>query len=87
MACPYLEYRDANGDLTFDEARAYCTAADRFVQPLRADICNDRYELEHATHCEIYRAHADGDDGAGDARAEDARADDGGAPIEGADRS
>ncbi|SFG62748.1 hypothetical protein SAMN04488063_2635 [Halopelagius inordinatus] len=56
MACPHLAYhRSANGE-EFDEPRAYCTVADRFVQPMRADICNDRYGLDHADHCEIYRA-------------------------------
>jgi hypothetical protein len=42
---------------SFDEARAYCGVADEFVQPMRADVCNDRYDLDHASHCEIYRAH------------------------------
>jgi hypothetical protein len=59
MACPFLEYRDAAGEQSFDEPRAYCTAAGRFVQPMRADVCNDRYDLDHATDCEIYLAHAD----------------------------
>ena len=58
MTCPYLEYRDLETADT-DVARAYCTAAEAFVQPLRADICNDRYELSHERDCEIYRAHAD----------------------------
>ncbi|WP_247001871.1 hypothetical protein [Halosolutus gelatinilyticus] len=60
MGCPYLEYRRESGDLAFDRERAYCTAADRFVQPMRADICNDRYDLVHSDHCEIYREHAVG---------------------------
>ncbi|PCR90600.1 hypothetical protein [Natrinema ejinorense] len=61
MVCPYLEYRDESADRgPFDEARAYCTAADRFVQPMRADICTDRYELVHERDCEIYRDHDDG---------------------------
>ncbi|WP_423999009.1 hypothetical protein ACOZ4I_09850 [Haloarcula salina] len=59
MACPYLEYRDADGDASFDHERAYCTATASFVQPMRADICNDRYDLDHEPHCEIYRAHAE----------------------------
>lgn len=54
MTCPYLEYRSATDDRTFDTERAYCTAADRFVQPMRADVCNDRYDLSHEEHCEIY---------------------------------
>ena len=64
MTCPYLEYRDESDGTRFDEARAYCTAAERFVQPMRADICNDRYDLAHDRHCEIYLEHADSD-GAG----------------------
>ncbi len=56
MACPYLAYRRGDDDRTFDEQRAYCTAVDRFVQPLRADVCNDRHDLDHAAHCELFRA-------------------------------
>lgn len=62
MVCPYLEYRDGSADPDrdpFDEPRAYCTAAEQFVQPMRADICNDRYDLVHDRDCEIYREHAD----------------------------
>lgn len=55
MTCPHLEYRREAGDQTFDTERAYCTAAETFVEPMRADICNDRYDLHHADHCEIYR--------------------------------
>lgn len=65
MTCPYLEYHRAVDEETheFEEPRAYCTAADRFVQPMRADICNNRYDLDHATDCEIYQAHENsGDD-------------------------
>ena len=73
MTCPYLEYRDEAADRRFDEARAYCAVADRFVQPMRADICNDRYELAHERHCEIYLEHARNDadegDGVGDPEA------------------
>lgn len=57
MTCPYLDYRTAANDQEFDVARAYCTAAEEFVQPMRADICNDRYDLDHATDCEIYLSH------------------------------
>ena len=68
MTCPYLEYRDLE---TADTGvpRAYCTATAQFVQPLRADICNDRYELSHERDCEIYHAHATdvGDGGTVDA--------------------
>ena len=62
MTCPHLSYRDEAGGRQFDEPRAYCEAAERFVQPMRADICNDRYDLDHSEHCEIYRGHADGVD-------------------------
>ncbi|MFW5963350.1 MAG: hypothetical protein ACOCQM_00695 [Natronomonas sp.] len=55
MACPYLEYREADEERSFETARAYCTAVDSFVQPMRADVCNDRYELDHTTDCEFYR--------------------------------
>ncbi len=57
MACPYLEYREASDAAEFEQPRAYCTVVDRFVQPMRADICNDHYGLDHAAHCEIYREH------------------------------
>lgn len=59
MTCPYLEYRRVANELSFETERAYCGAAERFVQPMRADICNDRYGLDHERHCEIYREHAD----------------------------
>lgn len=58
MACPYLAYRQSSAELQFDEQRPYCTAAGQFVEAMRADICNDRYELDHTEHCEIYRDHA-----------------------------
>jgi hypothetical protein len=54
MACPYLDYRDEGEDRSFDTERAYCTAVDAFVQPMRTDICNDRYDLHHAEDCEFY---------------------------------
>ena len=57
MVCPYLDYRQSSGDLSFDERRPYCTAAGQFVEAMRADICNDRYELRHTEHCEIYLEH------------------------------
>jgi hypothetical protein len=56
MTCPYLEYRAENDEQAFDVERAYCTAVDRFVQPMRADVCNDRYGLDHSTDCEYYLA-------------------------------
>jgi len=66
MACPYLAYRAAAEGNTFDEERAFCTATGEFVQPMRADICNGRYDLVHADDCEIYREHADGGAGTAD---------------------
>ncbi|WP_029601949.1 hypothetical protein [Halococcus hamelinensis] len=59
MPCPYLSYRAAAGDHEFETERAYCTAVDRFVEAMRADVCNDRYDLDHESHCEIYREHAE----------------------------
>ncbi|MFC3477633.1 hypothetical protein [Halobacterium litoreum] len=61
MTCPHLSYRREAGDQSFEEARAYCALADQFVQPMRADVCNDRYDLHHAEHCEIFREHAEGE--------------------------
>ena len=55
MTCPHLEYRTEADGKTFDVARAYCTADGTFVEPMRADICNGRYGLNHAEDCEIYR--------------------------------
>lgn len=60
MACPYLAYRAGAEGHTFDEKRAFCTAVGEFVQPMRADICNGRYDLAHAEDCEIYREHVEG---------------------------
>lgn len=62
MTCPFLSYRKSADGATFDEARAYCEAEERFVQPMRADICNDRFDLDHAEDCEIYREHTDAGD-------------------------
>ncbi|WP_121823164.1 hypothetical protein [Halostella salina] len=57
MTCPHLAYRHADDEREFGHDRAYCTVAERFVQPMRADICNDRHDLDHAEHCEIFREH------------------------------
>jgi hypothetical protein len=57
VTCPHLEYRESDGEAAFETARAFCTVTGEFVQPMRADICNDRYDLDHAAHCEIYRDH------------------------------
>ncbi|MGB9964579.1 hypothetical protein [Halobacterium sp. CBA1126] len=59
MTCPHLEYRDEGDGRSFDAERAYCAVAGEFVQPMRADVCNDRYALDHAAHCEIFREHED----------------------------
>jgi hypothetical protein len=64
MSCPFLAYRTGDADHEFDTPRAYCTAQESFVQPMRADVCNDRYDLAHDTDCEIYLAHADEPSGA-----------------------
>ncbi|MES3518422.1 MAG: hypothetical protein PPP58_12245 [Natronomonas sp.] len=57
MTCPHLTYRrsdDSEDGPEFDTPRAYCGVVEAFVQPMRADVCNDRYELDHATDCEFY---------------------------------
>ena len=59
MTCPHLEYREDGDGREFDTARAYCAITDEFVQPMRADVCNDRYDLDHAAHCEIFHEHAE----------------------------
>jgi len=59
MTCPLLEYREDGDGRSFDAERAYCGAVGRFVQPMRADVCNDRYDLDHATDCGIFRERAD----------------------------
>lgn len=56
MVCPFLEYRRSDDEQEFDHERPYCTAAETFVSPMRADICNDRHEFDHEEHCEWYRA-------------------------------
>jgi hypothetical protein len=57
MTCPHLEYRSEAAGKSFDVERAYCAVAGEFVQPMRADVCNDRYDFDHAEHCEIFREH------------------------------
>jgi hypothetical protein len=66
MTCPYLEYREESGTQHFEKPRGYCILAEQFVQPMRADICNDRYDLDHENHCEIYREHIQSRDHQGD---------------------
>ena len=53
--CPYLDYREADDGNEFETERAYCTAVEAFVQPMRADICNTRHGLDYETDCEFYR--------------------------------
>lgn len=55
MTCPYLSYRQSDGDQSFDTERAYCEVVETFVSPMRADVCNDRHELSHERDCEFYR--------------------------------
>jgi len=52
--CEHLEYR---ADERFPTERAFCTVVGEFVQPVRADVCNARYDLAPAEHCEYYREH------------------------------
>lgn len=54
MSCPYLEYRDSNDDHEFDHDRPFCTVAETFVSPMRADICNARHGFDYEQHCEIF---------------------------------
>ena len=53
--CEFLERREADDGEEFDHPRPYCTAADAFVQPMRADVCAKRYGLDPETDCEFYR--------------------------------
>ena len=55
MTCPYLEYRRRNDEHEFDHERPYCAVVGKFVSPMRADICNDRFEYEHDHHCDRFR--------------------------------
>ena len=55
MVCPYLDRRREGAEQTFAEARPYCAVVESFVQPMRADICAERYGLDPARHCEFYR--------------------------------
>ena len=54
MTCPYLDYRRSDGDQEFDHERPYCDVVDDFVSPMRADLCNDRHDFDHAEHCEFF---------------------------------
>ncbi|TKX75956.1 hypothetical protein EXE46_00090 [Halorubrum sp. GN11_10-6_MGM] len=52
--CQHLTYRESGDGKSFETARAFCTVTESFVQPMRADICNARYDLDPATDCEFY---------------------------------
>lgn len=54
MTCPHLDYRRSDEDHEFDHDRPYCTVAEEFVSPMKADICNDRHEFDHTSDCETY---------------------------------
>ncbi len=64
--CPHLTYREEGDGKSFETARAFCTVTESFVQPMRADVCNARYELDPATDCEFYVEPASGPDSADD---------------------
>jgi len=55
MTCPYLEYRRSDDTHEFDHDRPFCAIDESFVSPMKADICNDRHDFGHATHCEVFR--------------------------------
>ena len=57
MVCPYLEYRSESDDHSFDHERPYCCIADSFVSPMKADICNDRFDFDHREYCDLFRDH------------------------------
>lgn len=62
MTCPYLEYRRSDGELDFDHRRPLCAVTGEFVSPMRADLCNDRFDFHHSEHCEVYRRHVEGEE-------------------------
>ena len=53
MSCPHLTYRRADEAQAFDHERPHCPVAG-FVSPMQADVCNDRYDFDHATHCDVF---------------------------------
>lgn len=55
MTCPYLEYRSEHEHHEFDHTRPFCRVQEEFVSPMKADICNDRFDFAHDRECEIYR--------------------------------
>jgi hypothetical protein len=52
--CQHLAYREEGDGKSFETVRAFCTVTESFVQPMRADVCNARYELDPATDCEFH---------------------------------
>ena len=59
MTCPYLAYRRRNEEHEFDHERPYCELADEFQSPMKADVCNDRYDFSHESHCDLFRGQTD----------------------------
>ena len=57
--CEHLEYRDAADGQSFDHERPFCAVVGEFVQPMRADVCAARHNLDPETDCEFYRAEHD----------------------------
>lgn len=55
MTCPYLAYRYRDDSHEFDHDRPFCTAEGAFVAPVRADVCNDRFDFDHRSHCDVYQ--------------------------------
>ncbi|MFC7069021.1 3-keto-5-aminohexanoate cleavage protein [Halobaculum lipolyticum] len=58
-ACPFLAYRSEGDGRSFDHERPYCTVADEFVSPMQADVCNDRFDFDHRSHCDVYREYVE----------------------------
>lgn len=58
MVCPYLAYESGDETHEFDHERPYCALAGEFVSPMLADVCNDRHDFDHRTHCDRYRTAA-----------------------------
>ncbi|MBV0925410.1 hypothetical protein KTS45_14480 [Halomicroarcula limicola] len=57
MVCPHLDYRDSDGEQAFDHERPYCEIQAAFVSPMEADLCRDRHDFHHETHCAVYQRH------------------------------
>ncbi len=55
MTCPYLAYLREGDNKSFDHERPFCGATESFVSPMQADLCNDRFDFHHTTHCSIYQ--------------------------------